>query len=547
MPNKLLKKTTDKMTGEKKTVEFIAEPMKVGKVSAVDPSRGPCGVVGGDEETGTATTPSITSSDDHDNEMLARRHRSSVSSSGSGFGDLHMLTSYRPGESKIERMAKKIENRINDRVEITFNARRQFLKHCRKIAMCKNYEKISRVKYSDILEWQKEVDDEATEFDAEGIFSRTIHFAGVLSDTQCLATILDKAMTVAKNVELEPDDDFHYQDFNHHHTTLVSRWPWLRHNQLFAIGLVLVFYLLTPILFCVIMDDKGICPHDTKVPGWVSALYFASATMSTVGYGDLSVEKDEPWKVFVGVLYMIASVLIAILAFSAAAETAASPVKALIKRFSPLSYPEGPLKENEYLYQRIRRVKAVMLCDIVLQFTLLNFIGVVASQVFIEYTEVDETRMWNWMDSLYWAVQTTTTIGYGDYAMPDYMRPMQIFYLTLSTYFTGSALGRLSSLKEDLEKIRKYHAFERREVNKNMMHYLASTDDPSRVDMYEFTIASLMNLEKVDYADIAPIMEKFRSLAKVGGHSGYIHVNDLPSETFTDMDDLSEWEGVEGV
>lgn len=131
--------------------------------------------------------------------------------------------------------------------------------------------------------------------------------------------------------------------------------------------------------------------------------------------------------------------------------------------------------------------------------------------------------------------------------MPEYMRPMQIFYLTLGSFFTGAALGRLSTMKEDIEKIRRYHAFERREVNKNMMHFLASTDDPSRVDMYEFTIASLMNLEKIDYSDVAPIMDKFRSLARHGGHSGYIHVDAVPDEEPFDMDELSVVEGCEGA
>ena len=132
--------------------------------------------------------------------------------------------------------------------------------------------------------------------------------------------------------------------------------------------------------------------------------------------------------------------------------------------------------------------------------------------------------------------------------MPDYMRPFQIFYLTLGTYFTGSALGRLSALKEELEKIRRYHAFERREVNKHMMHFLASTDDPTRVDQYEFVIASLLNLGKIDADDIEPIMDKFRSLARHSGHNtGYIRVADIPEATDDSLEDLSEVEGVEGA
>lgn len=154
--------------------------------------------------------------------------------------------------------------------------------------MAKDYPKISRVKYRDILEWKEHVQEEAKDNDAEGIFSRMIHWVGILSDKQCLATILSKAKVVADKIGLEPDEDFHYEDFNHHHTMLVSRWPWMRYELLFALTIVLTFYCLTPILFCVIMGDEGICPQDAKVPGWISALYFASATMSTVGYGGTS-------------------------------------------------------------------------------------------------------------------------------------------------------------------------------------------------------------------------------------------------------------------
>jgi hypothetical protein len=126
------------------------------------------------------------------------------------------------------------------------------------------------------------------------------------------------------------------------------------------------------------------------------------------------------------------------------------------------------------------------------------------------------------------------------------MQPFLIFYLTLGTYFTGSSLGKLKALRDELEANRRYHAFERREVNKHMMHFLASTDDPTRVDQYEFVIAQLLNLRKIDADDITPIMDKFRKLA-LGKNTGYIQVDDIPEETDDTMDDLREVEGVEGA
>lgn len=501
--------------------------------------RGPSGMC--DLEQGGITDEETDTNSPMESETTFNFSRRTTSTGSTWTRDSHMLESTRSGDSKVERMARKIDKRLRERVPVTFKARKVFLKHCRQIAIDKGYPKVSRVKYSDIKSWHEEVKQEAEDNDAEGILARAIHFAGILCHTQSLAEILDKAKEVGAKVGLEDDDEFHYMDFNFFHTMLVSRWPWCRHGLLGAISVVLAFYILTPVLFCVIMQDEGICPQDTKVAGWVSALYFASTTMSTVGYGDLSVEKDEAWKVFVGMAYMIASLLVALFAFSAAADSAVS--NSFAKRFakwvasiSPLTYPEGPLKNDEFLYQRIRKVQFIALGDIAFQFFFLNLIGVLSSQAFIAYAEVDEDRKWNWMESMYWAVQTTTTIGYGDYAMPDYMRWFQIIYLSLGTYFTGSALGKLSALKEEMETIRRYHAFERREVNKHMMHYLSSTGT-GRVDQYEFVIASLLNLGKIDADDIDPIMEKFRSLEASSGRTGYITVNKLADTSDTSLND----------
>jgi len=234
-------------------VQLVEESVKI-KRTAKMATRGSCGMTDEDEETGRSCT------DDDENEILARRYRSSITLSSSGFGDLHMLTNYRPGESKIERMAKKIQTRIEERVQVTFEARREFLKRCRKIAVSNQYERISRVKYSDILAWHDEVDKHATDIDADHLFSRCTHSIGILSLQKCLHNILTKATSVADKIGLQPDDDFHYEDFNHHHTMLVSRWPWMRNELLFAAALVLTFYFFTPICFVSLWTTKAFVP-----------------------------------------------------------------------------------------------------------------------------------------------------------------------------------------------------------------------------------------------------------------------------------------------
>jgi hypothetical protein len=53
--------------------------------------------------------------------------------------------------------------------------------------------------------------------------------------------------------------------------------------------------------------------------------------------------------------------------------------------------------------------------QIILTFFMLNLLGVFVLRIFLAFDT--EIRDMSWMESFYWAVQTTTTIGYGMCAM----------------------------------------------------------------------------------------------------------------------------------
>ena len=115
--------------------------------------------------------------------------------------------------------------------------------------------------------------------------------------------------------------------------------------------------------------------------------------------------------------------------------------------------------------------------------------------------------------------------------MPFSMRWFQIPYLILGTYFVGSALGKLGSLKEELTNIRRYYAWQRRQVSKSMIEDMQAYEHDDVVDQYEYVVASLFALGKVSSDDVIPIMNRFRDLC---GDDGVI---DLVAVSKSDEED----------
>lgn len=187
----------------------------------------------------------------------------------------------------------------------------------------------------------------------------------------------------------------------------MSYWPWNRNPTIQSFLAILTFYLTTAIFFCHIVEDADVCPvdptgHNRPYYGWISALYFASTTMSTVGYGDLNVEKTNRLRILYGALYMIASVIIAVVFFRRVAEAAFNRLKGpfgnavdrTFQRFSNLVL--GEPKPDDHLYVQIRRLQFKMICQTIVQFSLLNLIGVLASRFFVNRYADETGKDWGW-------------------------------------------------------------------------------------------------------------------------------------------------------
>lgn len=126
---------------------------------------------------------------------------------------LHNLTTYESGQSKVERLAKKIEKRNRERIPVTFRARVMFLKTCRNIAIEKGYEPKTQIHLLDLLEYRDKVKDQldGRRFTPSSDQNRIQSYFRVINDKHCLLEVLERGIETVQNSQIGDDDWFYYQ------------------------------------------------------------------------------------------------------------------------------------------------------------------------------------------------------------------------------------------------------------------------------------------------------------------------------------------------
>ncbi len=279
--------------------------------------------------------------------------------------------------------------------------------------------------------------------------------------------------------------------------------------------------------------------------------------MSTVGYGDVTVLVNydgdfdtlypQKWRLFIATIYMILSLIVSVVGFQAGLDSQFNPFRRRVDLTLARVYEilrdakimKGSQDKHEDIVSRMRFAKFSQLAEISLIFLILNLVGVFAVQLSLLGENSDEFGSLTWMESLYWAVQTTTTIGYGDVSTPPTLRWFMIVYLGLSTHFVGSAFGKLRDLSQKLESMQNLYLWQQQEATYTMLADFSGrpeneggkendVDDllavEPEIDQFEFTIASLVLLGKITSEDVRPILEKF---AKLSGESNKITAADV--------------------
>lgn len=147
-----------------------------------------------------------------------------------------------------------------------------------------------------------------------------------------------------------------------------------------------------------------------------------------MGYGDVSLVGGERWRTFIGLVYMLVAMGVAFTVFSTAADAALNAVQlgeGTTILFRPFVDRIDVDDVSLPLFKRVRRVVMFRVVELTIWFLLLNLLGVVVARYFIRQSD-KEAEQWDWMTTLYWAIQTTTTIG-------ESFRT----YITLALYFSN--------------------------------------------------------------------------------------------------------------
>jgi len=310
----------------------------------------------------------------------------------------HRLDTDVEGASEVERLAAQIELRRHLSIPVTSTAIENLEDLFHQKALEKRYDNhTNKLAREDLVAIRDGVAATVIqELWKQWLKQRLYKSLGMKTTKQYMLEVLDRAIQHVDDTQ----DWFYYVDFGFYHTQHVNKFPWMRNHSANAVLVVILFFFCTPILFCHILRDTNVCGTSDGID-WIQGFYFGSVTISTVGYGDVAV---MPEHLPVGIIYMIASICVSILSFSAAADDAFAPFERLFHKcfsFDPEKVAEGAL-----LSDKVRRIKLIKLGEIVVQFTILNVVGVLASRFFKgNLSNLPEHQQWTWAESIYWSVQ----------------------------------------------------------------------------------------------------------------------------------------------
>jgi voltage-gated potassium channel Kch len=247
--------------------------------------------------------------------------------------------------------------------------------------------------------------------------------------------------------------------------------------------------------------------------------YFICVSITTCGYGDVVPISDSD-KLFTviyvtfGIAVVFAAISDAALYFFQQLEEKAEEKRKLIEKERALSqgHSEIEIPDNDddiYRHETMR---------------VLFYVSTIASMIIVGGGIVSIVEDKSFISGIYWAFQTTTTVGYGDESQENSQaRIIASLYLLLSCGVVGSAIANIAGAKEDTKRELKQRNLLRKKLDLDMIQALDK--DGNGVDRAEFVVGMLMAMDLVDEEVTTQLLYRFDQLDVDG--SGTLDKDDL--------------------
>ena len=258
----------------------------------------------------------------------------------------------------------------------------------------------------------------------------------------------------------------------------------------FAIPIILGYLAVATIFFAHVEDWE-----------YSDAVYFCAVTLTTVGYGDLAPTTDAS-KIF-AICYILGGLSIVATSLGVLIGSLQGTLESATMRTVRLSTAQI------WMVQALRSVVVVVLT-----------VGVGATFVYFN-------EGWGVLDSIYWAVVTASSVGYGDLTIEqESTRQFNTVYVLLGVGAFAVSLSKFGTIIMEIEAERHVDAFIERGVSVGMLNDIklnANQDDA--IDKYEFLKYMLVAMGKVTQEDVDKVLQMFDAMDEDG--SGQLDEADI--------------------
>eukprot|EP00597_Dinobryon_sp_UTEXLB2267_P005257 CAMPEP_0170079336 /NCGR_PEP_ID=MMETSP0019_2-20121128/15742_1 /TAXON_ID=98059 /ORGANISM="Dinobryon sp., Strain UTEXLB2267" /LENGTH=348 /DNA_ID=CAMNT_0010292741 /DNA_START=198 /DNA_END=1244 /DNA_ORIENTATION=+ len=223
----------------------------------------------------------------------------------------------------------------------------------------------------------------------------------------------------------------------------------------------------------------------------IDCFYFVTVSLLTVGYGDV-VPSYDGTRLFT--VFMIVFGLLFVL--KTLNDSASSIVTFLLSSIVRMVHGNG---ENTPA-GTILELKLVAVFVIILVYVVLGIVFII----------VAKNR--SFISSLYWTVQTMSTVGYGDIPLEtEPERIINIFYLLIGLCIFSASLSVYNEVGDEILRLDQREKLLGRAVDVENLSFLSNRENiENGVSKYDFIIGMLLQMGKIDHEnDLAPLLQSF--------------------------------------